>query len=161
EAGHLVSARAFGMRVRRFFIGCGPRIFSFRRGQTEYGLKAIPLGAFCDIAGMTTLDDDVRPDERPMWSFATWKRTVVMAAGPATHFVLGFLILYVLAMTMGLPNTTGRPVLDSTTGGAAAAAGIRPGDEVLSVAGRQTPTWPDMVGVVRQQNGPTPVEVRR
>jgi membrane-associated protease RseP (regulator of RpoE activity) len=86
---------------------------------------------------------------------------VVMAAGPATHFVFGFLILYVMATTMGLPNTTGKPVLDSTAGGAAAAAGIRPGDQVLSVAGTATPTWTDMVGVVRERTGPTPVEVRR
>jgi membrane-associated protease RseP (regulator of RpoE activity) len=161
EAGHMLTARAFGMKVRRFFVGYGPKLFSFRRGGTEYGLKAIPLGGFCDIAGMTTLDDDVRDDVRPMWNFRTWQRTVVLAAGPLTHFALGFLILYVMAMTMGLPNTTAKPVLDSTAGGPAAAAGIHPGDQVLSVADTPTPTWPEMVAVVRQQSGPTPVEVRR
>jgi membrane-associated protease RseP (regulator of RpoE activity) len=159
EAGHMLTARAFGMKVRRFFVGYGPKVFSFRRGGTEYGLKAIPLGGFCDIAGMTTLDD--RPGDRPMFQFKTWQRTVVMATGPLTHFVLGFLILYTMAATMGLPNTTGKPVLDSVAGGAAETAGIRPGDTVLSVAGTQTPTWTEVVGTVRKQSGPTAIEVRR
>ena len=57
EAGHMLSARAFGMRVRRYFIGFGPRVFSFRQGHTEYGLAAFPVGGFCDIAGMTAQDE--------------------------------------------------------------------------------------------------------
>ncbi|ONI79470.1 zinc metalloprotease [Actinosynnema sp. ALI-1.44] len=160
EAGHMLTARAFGMKVRRFFVGMGPTLFSFRRRGVEYGLKAIPIGGFCDISGMTTLDENVR-DERPMWNFKTWQRTAVMAAGPLTHFLLGFLILFVMAMSLGLPNTASKPVLASTEGGAAAAAGIRPGDEIVSVAGKSTPTWQEMVGVVRAQSGPTPVEVKR
>nr|CTQ96773.1 Membrane-associated zinc metalloprotease [Kibdelosporangium sp. MJ126-NF4] len=79
EAGHMLTARAFGMKVRRFFVGMGPTLFSFRRGGVEYGLKAVPIGGFCDISGMTTLDENVR-DERPMWNFKTWQRTAVMAA---------------------------------------------------------------------------------
>jgi RIP metalloprotease RseP len=105
EAGHMMTAKAFGMKVRRYFIGFGPTVFSFRRGDTEYGLKWIPLGGFCDIAGMTALDE-VTPQEAPraMWRFKTWKRTVVLAAGSITHFILGFVILYLMAVTMGLPN---------------------------------------------------------
>ena len=57
EAGHMLTARAFGMRVRRYFIGFGPRLFSFRKGHTEYGLAAFPVGGFCDIAGMTAQDE--------------------------------------------------------------------------------------------------------
>jgi membrane-associated protease RseP (regulator of RpoE activity) len=160
EAGHMVAARAFGMRVRRFFIGYGPKLFSFRsRKGIEYGVKAIPLGGFCDIAGMTTLDD--QPGDRPMYAFKAWKRNTVMAVGPLTHFVLGFVILYVMAMTMGLPNTTGKPVLDTVAGGTAETAGIRAGDTILSVAGKQTPTWTEVVTTVRQQRGPTPIEVQR
>src|SRR5438067_7691778 len=106
----MVTAKAFGMKVRRYFVGFGPTVFSWRRGETEYGLKWIPLGGFCDIAGMTALDE-VTPDEAPraMWRFKTWKRTVVMVAGSLTHFVLGFVVLYLMAITMGLPNLTGTP----------------------------------------------------
>ncbi|SFA89291.1 RIP metalloprotease RseP [Amycolatopsis marina] len=183
EAGHMVTAKMFGMKVRRYFVGFGPTVFSFRRGETEYGLKWIPLGGFCDIAGMTALDE-VTPDEAPraMWRFKTWKRTVVLAAGSATHFILGFIVLYLMATTMGLPNFLATPqiasvsqcVQDSTSNqdyqnpdcapGAPApalAAGMQPGDVIVSVNGAATPTFSDVVDKVRPLSGPTEIEVRR
>jgi membrane-associated protease RseP (regulator of RpoE activity) len=184
EAGHMGAAKMFGMRVRRYFIGFGPTIWSFRRGETEYGLKAIPAGGFCDIAGMTALDD-VTADEAPraMWRYATWKRFVVMVAGSITHFIIGFIVLYLMAVTMGLPNlsfdvntvkpevgTVNECVSDKTTqqsgcapGAAAPAkdAGLRPGDLVQSVDGTPTPTWQDMVSKVEGLSGPADFVVRR
>ena len=90
EAGHMVTAKAFGMKVTRYFVGFGPTLWSFKRGETEYGIKGIPLGGFCKIVGMTPQDDDVAPEDEPraMWRFPVWKRTIVMAAGSATHFLL-------------------------------------------------------------------------
>jgi membrane-associated protease RseP (regulator of RpoE activity) len=183
EAGHLLSAKAFGMKVRRYFVGFGPRIWSFRRGETEYGLKAIPIGGFCDIAGMTTLDEvDPEDEPRAMWRQKTWQRTVVMATGPVSHFLLGFIVLYVLAVTFGLPNVAEKPVLsqvsncvhDATTiqqtanqkcgpgeTGPAEAAGLRQGDEILSVGGVTTHTWTAMVNEIQKATGPTPFTVRR
>ncbi|MPZ86180.1 MAG: zinc metalloprotease [Actinophytocola sp.] len=185
EAGHMGAAKMFGMRVRRYFVGFGPTIWSFRRGDTEYGLKAIPAGGFCDIAGMTALDE-VTPEEAPraMWRYATWKRFVVMVAGSVTHFIVGFVILYLMAVTMGLPNlsfdvNTVRPEVgtvndcvvdkgatssDGCESGAAAPAkdaGLRPGDVVQSVDGTPTPTWEDMVGKVEGLSGPAEFVVRR
>jgi RIP metalloprotease RseP len=114
EAGHMATAKWFGMKVRRYFVGFGPTLFSFRRGETEYGLKGVPLGGFCDIAGMTALDE-VKPDEAPraMWKYPVWKRTVVLSAGSITHFIVGFVVLYLLAVSMGLPNLVGKPELAS------------------------------------------------
>ncbi|WP_410571865.1 M50 family metallopeptidase [Amycolatopsis sp. cmx-4-61] len=188
EAGHMVTAKAFGMKVRRYFVGFGPTVFSWRRGETEYGLKWIPLGGFCDIAGMTALDE-VTPDEAPraMWRFKTWKRTVVMSAGSITHFILGFVVLYLMAVTMGLPNlnpTPTVPVLDSTSCARptttkeqaeaqanapcpqdaltpAASAGLRPGDKVLSVGGKPVATWEEMLTAVQATSGRTVFEVQR
>lgn len=96
EAGHALTARAFGMKVTRFFIGFGPTLWSFRRGDIEYGVKGIPAGAFVKIVGMTPQDDDVAPEDesRVMWKYPVWKRTIVLAAGSITHFVLGVLILW-------------------------------------------------------------------
>ena len=182
EAGHMVTAKAFGMKVRRYFVGFGPTVFSFRRGETEYGLKWIPLGGFCDIAGMTALDE-VTPDEAPraMWRFKTWKRTVVMSAGSITHFIVGFVVLYLMAVTMGLPNLA-KPVLAETScarstmteqqakqplvcpPGAptpAKTAGLQSGDKVLSVGGTPVGTWYDMLAVVHATSGPTGFEVER
>lgn len=187
EAGHMVTAKAFGMKVRRYFVGFGPTVFSWRRGETEYGLKWIPLGGFCDIAGMTALDE-VTPDEAPraMWRFKTWKRTVVMSAGSVTHFILGFVVLYLMAVTMGLPNlapATTEPVLaatscarsttteaeatDTTTACPAGAptpaktAGLLVGDKVLSVGGKPVATWDQMLAAVQATSGPTAFQVLR
>ncbi|HWM01950.1 MAG TPA: M50 family metallopeptidase [Actinophytocola sp.] len=183
EAGHLVAAKAFGMKVRRYFVGIGPTVFSFRRGETEYGLKWLPFGGFCDVAGMTTLDE-LTPDEerRAMWKHRAWKRTTVMMAGPITHFALAFIVLYLLAVSMGLPNLAEKPVVStvsscvtdarttdelsdpscpSGTVGPAQAAGIRPGDEIVGVGGTATPTWTEMVAAVRDSTGPTVFDVRR
>jgi membrane-associated protease RseP (regulator of RpoE activity) len=185
EAGHMVTAKAFGMKVRRYFIGFGPRIWSFRRGETEYGLKAIPLGGFCDIAGMTALDE-VTPAEskRAMWRFPAWKRVVVMSAGSITHFILGFLILYMMAATMGLPNLSfdlagAKPqvgevsncVQDKTAtsdqacapGAPAPAknAGMEAGDVITAVNGKQTNTWNEVVSTVEKLSGPATFTVLR
>jgi len=169
EAGHLLTARAFGLRVRRFFVGRGPTVFSFRRGHTEYGLKALPIGGFCDIAGMTTLDE-LTADERPraMWRLPAWKRTAVMAAGPVTHVLLAMAILYGMAVTTGLPNLhpVNEPVVAATTcvdatSCPAAEAGLRPGDRITAVAGAATPLWEDVLAAVRVANGPTALTVRR
>lgn len=96
EYGHYGTARAFGMKVTRFFIGFGPTLWSFRRGETEYGVKGIPAGAFVKIVGMTPHDDDVKPADqhRAMWRFPLWKRTTVLSAGSVVHFILGFTILW-------------------------------------------------------------------
>src|SRR3954469_12656972 len=106
EAGHMITAKRSGMKVTRYFVGFGPTIFSFRRGETEYGLKAIPLGGFCKIVGMTPQDDDVAPQDqsRAMWRYPVWKRTIVMSAGSITHFLLAIVATWFAAVFVGLPN---------------------------------------------------------
>jgi membrane-associated protease RseP (regulator of RpoE activity) len=166
-------------------VGFGPTVFSWRRGETEYGLKWIPLGGFCDIAGMTALDE-VTPDEAPraMWRFKTWKRTVVMSAGSITHFILGFVVLYLMAVTMGLPILTpvdSSPVLASTSCARSATteqqaqdttcppgsprpaqeAGLRAGDKVLAVGGKAVASWTEMLAAVQATSGPTEFDVVR
>ncbi len=182
EFGHMLTAKAFGMKVRRYFIGFGPKIFSFRRGGTEYGLKAIPAGGFCDIAGMTALDE-VTEEEAPraMWRYPTWKRVVVLSAGSVTHFILGFLILYLMALTIGLINTSDAPVVsgvancvsdvnlktlaeDPCKPGAPAPAkqaGFQPGDKIVAVAGRPTTTFTDVSTQVQKSTGPTQFVIDR
>jgi membrane-associated protease RseP (regulator of RpoE activity) len=106
ELGHMITGKRFGMKVTRYFVGFGPTVFSFKRGETEYGLKAIPLGGFCKIVGMTPQDDDVAPEDEPraMWRFPVWKRTVVMSAGSITHFLLALAGIWIMALWIGLPN---------------------------------------------------------
>src|SRR5499426_1265044 len=105
ETGHFLTAKAFGMKVTRYFVGFGPTLWSFRRGETEYGVKAIPLGGFVKIVGMTPQDDDVKPEDEPraMWRFPVWKRTIVMASGSVTHFLLAIATLWVMFVFVGIP----------------------------------------------------------
>ncbi|EWM16419.1 RIP metalloprotease [Kutzneria sp. 744] len=183
EFGHLLTAKAFGMKVTRYFIGFGPKIWSFRRGETEYGLKAIPAGGFCEIVGMTALDEVPAEDApRAFYRQKTWKRVIVLSAGSITHFILGLLIIYVAAISLGLPNQKSLPVVgeiaqcaqatqDPATGkysactasdpAPAKAAGLQPGDQILSVGGKATPTYLDMVNVTRVAKGPTPFVIDR
>jgi len=180
EAGHMWSAKAFGMKVRRYYIGFGPKVFSFQRGETEYGLKWIPAGGFCDIAGMTALDP-VTTEEAPRAFFRrkTWQRVVVLSAGSAMHFLIGIVLLYVLAVAGSLPNSS--PVVAqvadcvppaSTAAGAlppcqpgepapAKAAGVRAGDVITSVAGTPVSTTEQAQTIIQSKRGPVPIVVER
>lgn len=181
EAGHMWTAQALGMKVRRYFIGFGPKLFSFRRGETEYGLKAVPAGGFCDIAGMTAIDE-LAPDEvdRAMYKQKTWKRLTVMSGGIAMNFLLGFVLVYVLAVGWGLPNlnppttavvgavSCAAPAqardgtLSECTGpGPAQAAGIRAGDVIVGVNGQKIDTFGDLVEATRPLSGTADFTVER
>ena len=105
ECGHMWVARATGMKVRRYFVGFGPTLWSTRRGETEYGVKGVPLGGFCDIAGMTPVEE-LAPDEqdRAMYKQATWKRVATLFAGPGMNFVICLVLIYGIALVWGLPN---------------------------------------------------------
>jgi membrane-associated protease RseP (regulator of RpoE activity) len=178
ECGHMWVARGTGMKVRRYFVGFGPTIWSTRRGEIEYGLKAIPAGGFCDIAGMTSVEE-LAPDEhdRAMYKQKTWKRVAVLFAGPGMNFVIGLVLIYAIAVIWGLPNLHPTAVIGQTacaaseikqgdlekcTGeGPAAAAGIRAGDVVVKVNGTPVTDFSDMAGVVQKLHGTVPVVIQR
>ncbi|PXX12134.1 RIP metalloprotease RseP [Mycolicibacterium moriokaense] len=184
ECGHMWAARATGMKVRRYFIGFGPTLWSTRRpnklGYTEYGLKAVPLGGFCDIAGMTAIDEIAPEDQRyAMYRQKTWKRVLVLFAGPAMNFVIGFALLYAMALTWGLPNLHPHPAayvsetscvapelskgqMAKCVGeGPAAAAGIKAGDIIVKVGDTEVHNPDEMVAAVRKLTGPTQFVVER
>src|SRR5438105_3023695 len=105
EGGHFVAARRFGMKASRFFVGMGPTVFSFRRGETEYGVKALPVGGFVKIEGMTPLEELAPGDEaRAFWRFPARQRVIVLAAGSFMHFVLAFALVYGVVLAAGIPE---------------------------------------------------------
>jgi membrane-associated protease RseP (regulator of RpoE activity) len=184
ECGHMWAARATGMKVRRYFVGFGPTLWSTRRpnqlGYTEYGVKAVPLGGFCDIAGMTAIDEIAPEDERyAMYRQKTWKRAAVLFAGPAMNFVIGLALIYGMALVWGLPNLHPQsaahvsetscvaPELSKgqfgkcTGEGPAAAAGIRSGDVIVKVGDTDVHNPDEMVAAVRTLSGPTQFVVER
>ncbi|SPM43563.1 Membrane-associated protease RseP, regulator of RpoE activity [Mycobacterium numidiamassiliense] len=180
ECGHMWVARVTGMKVRRYFVGFGPTLWSTRRGETEYGVKAIPLGGFCDIAGMTPVED-LAPDEsdRAMYKQETWKRVAVLFAGPGMNFIICIVLIYAIALIWGLPNlhppsqavvgetacvapeTTPGKIGTCTGPGPAALAGIRAGDVVVKVGDTPVSTFEDMATAVRKLHGVVPIVVQR
>jgi len=184
ECGHMWAARATGMKVRRYFVGFGPTLWSTKRpnklGYTEYGVKAIPLGGFCDIAGMTAVDE-VAPEDEPyaMYKQKTWKRVAVLFAGPGMNFIVGLVVIYGIANVWGLPNlnppTT--PVVSKTScvapelepgkygtcqdPGPAALAGIRTDDQIVKIGGKDVNSPDEVVAALQPQHGTVPIVVER
>src|SRR5213079_3212126 len=102
---HFATAKMFGMKATQFFIGFGRTIWSRHKGETEYGVKAIPAGGFVKIVGMTDMEDVAPADEpRSFRRQPGWQRIIVLAAGSFMHFVLAFVLLFVLAVGIGLAN---------------------------------------------------------
>jgi regulator of sigma E protease len=133
EAGHFFAAKATGMRVERFFLFFPPKLVSIKRGETEYGIGAIPAGGFVKISGMNP--DEVLPEgeeHRGYYEQPVWKRIVVIGAGPAVNIVLAFVILFVLALGAGDPTQT----VDEIVPGSPAASVLKPGDRVVSIDGK-------------------------
>lgn len=142
EAGHFIAAKRFGIKVEEFFIGFGPRLWSFRRGETEYGFKAVPVGGYVRIAGMNPFQEPPPEDRgRLFGDRPAWQRAIVLVAGAATHFVLAFLLLAGFFWFVGVPILGGPQVarVQRTLDGdpsPATEAGLRPGDVFVEVDGQ-------------------------
>jgi membrane-associated protease RseP (regulator of RpoE activity) len=173
EGGHFTTAKLFGMKVERFFLGFGPTIWSFRRGETEYGVKLLPFGGFCKIAGMSPYEGDGNfleedrsaarraepvPPERQFRNKPAWQRAIVLAAGSLTHFLVALLLIYVVLVAIGLTDAT--TTIDSTVAttpaGARAPAqraGLQPGDRIVAVDGRQVATFDELRAALEHKAG--------
>ncbi len=143
ELGHFLMARAHGVRVLRFSLGFDPKIVKFERGGTEYSIGLVPLGGFVKLAGETAEDERTgAPDE--FLSQSKWVRFQVYLAGPVMNLLLAFLVLaFVLMRGADVPLYESSPAVIGAVeaGSAAATAGLQAGDRVISVDGRDTPTW--------------------
>ena len=171
ETGHFVTAKKFGMKVTRYFVGFGPTLWSTRRGETEYGIKALPVGGFVKIIGMHSLDDVEDPADEPR-SFRrhpAWQRIVVLCAGSFMHFVLAFVLIFGVALGIGIENDNTTQLgtvtqcvaantaeLNSGTCTAkdqaspARQAGLRTGDQVTAFNGTPVSNWTQLGNLIRK-----------
>jgi membrane-associated protease RseP (regulator of RpoE activity) len=175
EGGHFLTAKKFGMKVTQFFAGFGPTLWSFRRGETEYGVKGIPAGGFVKIVGMTALEEvDPADEPRAFYRQKTWKRTVVLAAGSFMHFVIALVLLWAGLLLVGstketltLDTVTCVKVYTTDTCGAttpapAQQAGIKAGDQLVSYDGTRLTSWDQFTTLVGNAGfKPATVVVRR
>ena len=206
EIGHLVPAKLFGVRVGQYMIGFGPTLWSKRRGETEYGVKAIPLGGYISMAGMyppiesggkartastgffQTLVQDARTanaetipageEERTFYRLPIFKRVIIMLGGPFMNLVIAVVLFAVVLSGFGvqqvsttvgtvneclLPATSERQdcaPTDPVSPGAA--AGLKPGDTLLSVNGTEVSSWEQATDFIRNSPGkPLTIVVER
>jgi membrane-associated protease RseP (regulator of RpoE activity) len=177
EAGHFLTAKKFHMKVTQFFVGFGQTLWSRRRGETEYGIKVLPLGGFVKITGMTALEEvDPADEARSFRRQPGWQRSIVLVAGSFMHFALAFVLLLILAVGIGVTNTTTigsvSPCLPQTVKALASGtcakglpasparqAGIRAQDKVVSIAGKPVHNWTEVGNVIRAQPVGQPVAV--
>ncbi len=137
EGGHYVAAKATGMRVEKFFLFFGPKLVSFKRGETEYGIAAIPLGGFVKISGMNP-EEELPPEveHRAYYRQPVWKRIVVIGAGPAVNIALAFAIFSFVYFLNAQQVTQSVGEIRS---GSPAAKVLRPGDRIVAVDGHAYP----------------------
>ena len=141
ELGHYLTARAAGMKVTEFFIGFGPKLWSFRRGETEYGLKAIPAGAYVKIIGMSNLEEvDPADEARTYRQKPYWRRMSVALAGSTMHFLMAFVLIFSVLVAFGFPQENAWKIGEISgiegEGSPAQEAGLQPDDRILEVDGR-------------------------
>lgn len=162
ELGHFLTAKRFGIKVEEFFIGFGPRLWSFRRGETEYGIKAIPVGGYVRIAGMNPMEEPAPEDRNRLFTAKPrWQRAIVLAAGAFTHFVMAFLLLGALVWFVGIPGERAAvgAVVEQIDGLASPAtqAGLRPGDVILEIDGK--PVRYDTLGDYLTEHAGEPLQI--
>ena len=167
EFGHYITAKKYGMRVSEFFLGFGKRLWSFTRGETEFGIKAIPAGGYCRIEGMTATDEMPPGEEsRAFFKANSGRKLVVLGAGSFLHFVLGFIILLIIFAGIGTakPTTTISEIsscvprlnaacADTDPKSPALIAGLQAGDVITSLNGVPVNNWAKDVEVIRTSAG--------
>ncbi len=129
ELGHFLLAKASGIRVNEFALGMGPKLFGFRKGETQYSLRLLPIGGYCAMEG----EDEDSGDPRAFGNKPVWKRFLVVAAGGIFNIVLGFFLMMIVLGQQDVFATT--QIARFTEGSALQAAGAQVGDTIVEVDG--------------------------
>ena len=138
EFGHFITAKLSGIRVNEFALGMGPKLIHFKRGETEYSLRAFPIGGFCAMEG----EDESSDDPRAFGNKAVWKRILVVVAGAVMNILLGAVLMMVITGQQSVFSST--TVAEFTENSLTKQSGLRAGDEVVSINGYRVYTEEDM-----------------
>src|SRR5271169_3510506 len=157
ELGHFATAKWSGMKVTEYFVGFGPRLWSVRRGETEYGVKAIPAGGYVRIVGFTSSEEVPDEDEDRAYRQQPFhQRIIVASAGSAMHFLIAFVLALILVLSFGkLTSNYTIASVEHWPGKQtpAALAGLKPGDTVVSIDGKTFSSPSAMTDIVKRSIG--------
>lgn len=154
EFGHFAVAKLVGIKVDEFSIGMGPRVAKFGKGETEYSLRILPIGGYVKMEG----EDEKSEDERSFSNKSPISRILVLASGAIMNFILALLIFFIISVVIGSPTTTIESVVDD---GPAYNAGIRSGDEIISVNNKKINSWNESRDIITSSEGKINITVLR
>jgi len=141
EFGHYITAKKFNMKVTEFFLGFGTKLWSFTKGETEFGVKAIPAGGYCRIEGMTATDQMPAGEEsRAFFTASSGKKLIVLGAGSFAHFLIGFLLIFSIFFGVGYTALLSN-IAQVSPNSAASEAGFLAGDKIIEVDGQIVKDW--------------------
>ena len=145
ELGHFLWAKKSGVYCYEFSIGFGPKLFSFKRknDETLYCVRLIPLGGYVAMAGEEIDDDTSVAQDKKMYNKPWYKKLIIVLAGVTNNFILGFFVLFIIALCYG--SYTTKPIIGTVSKDSASyKAGIKKGDEILKINGKKVSTWDDV-----------------
>ena len=161
EFGHFISAKKSDIRVEEFALGFGPKLLSRQKGETVYSIRAIPLGGFCNMTGEFPPDDDASEEEKRVYQEtkengrtfnqkSLWKRFLVLFMGPFMNFFLAALVFVLIFTAFGIPVDSSQTTVigELIPEKPAAEAGLKPGDKVISVNGKNVENWNEMSRII-------------
>lgn len=147
ELGHFITAKLTGMRVDEFALGFGPKIISYRKGETLYSLRIIPLGGFNKIAGM---DPDEEQDASSFQSKPLLSRILVIIAGSAMNFILPIILFAIVFIASGVDEASPQPIIGALLPDRpAVVAGLSEGDRIIDINGNQIDSWQQFVAIIQ------------
>lgn len=154
ELGHFLVAKWCDVEIHVFSMGFGPRLLSWRWGETEYRLAAFPLGGYVKMAGEDGAEEPLTDPRRAFSAKTLWQRAAIVAAGPGVNFLFAFLVFTGVFFSYG----ESVPVSSARIGSVAphqpaAQAGLRAGDEVVSIDGEAVASWDELAERVRKSGG--------
>jgi membrane-associated protease RseP (regulator of RpoE activity) len=154
EAGHYLAAKRAGMKVTEFFLGFGPRIWSFRRGETEYGVKVLPLGGYVRIVGMNNIEEVDPADEPRTYRQGTFgNRLTVVLAGVTVNIIVAALLFFIVFAARGMPDGPSTTIAEVVGGTPADQAGLEEGDRLVAIDGQPIDEWQDVPDALADQAG--------
>ena len=147
ELGHFIAARAMGIKVNEFAFGMGPTIWKKQGEETLYSIRLFPIGGFCAMEGENGAEEDedgalIEPGERSFCTKKPWQKIIVLAAGSFMNVLCAVLIM---SLILGIMGFTTNKIGDITPDGPAALAGLKTGEEIISIDGNPVETWNDVL----------------
>lgn len=153
ELGHFIAAKKCGVKVNQFALGMGPAIWKKQRGETEYSLRAFPIGGFCAMEG----EDEESDDERAFNNKKPWQKALIAFAGPLMNLILALLLMWIITFAMGSASTTIGSIID---GSPAVSQGLSEGDKIIELNGKKIEEWEDLSVVLKDAKTGDKVKIK-